>query len=701
MGRTSPYQPARLRAIVAAVAAAAMLLVLLPTVDAAAAPPQRGLTAPEVSGSVEQVAVTGAVPGATITLHGTAHRPVAEGTADAAGSYLFREVEPGRAYRVSQSVDGIQSRRSGPVHVSSPEDTPPASLYVRQDLEPGYGYFEVRDGTKLGYQLLLPDPEAWGEGPYPTVIDYSGYEPSQRIYDGLDRDFLALGYAVMGVNMRGTGCSGGAFDYFEWLQALDGYDMVETVAAQRWSDGVALVGKSYPGISQLFVAATQPPSLDAIVPGHVVGDYYRDVVYPGGMLNQTYAVAWAQRQEAIAAYPSGYTWVQDRVAEGDQVCEENQLLRGQNVGLFDMIASNPYDSEVWQRIAPDRFVDRIEVPTMLVNSWQDDTTGGRPAVLMDRFDPETTVRFVGTNGDHGEYYGPAVFADIAQFLSYYLDGEIPAVDADRFDSFDQALAAYEAADQATIHWETGAAGGRVPAFSTTFDTWPIPEAQPWRLHFQPDGSLSDATPDADATPGSTSYTYDPSARTAMYRTWSQPDPDTVATWTTPPLSEDTVLAGSASVDLWLDSTATDTDLEVLVTEVRPDGQEMYVQTGWLRASHRAEDPERSSVLRPHHLHQPDTQAPLTPGEYEPLRIEVFPFAHIFREGSTIKVSVEAPGGNRTRWMFGTIPGVATNSIAHTAAMPSSVVLPLVPHVEVETGLPACGTVRSQPCRPVQ
>jgi hypothetical protein len=71
---------------------------------------------------------------------------------------------------------------------------------------------------------------------------------------------------------------------------------------------------------------------------------------------------------------------------------------------------------------------------------------------------------------------------------------------------------------------------------------------------------------------------------------------------------------------------------------------------------------------------------------------VFPFAHIFREGSSIKISVEAPGGNRTRWAFGTIPGVATNTIAHTATMPSSVVLPLVPDVEVETGL-----LRAGPC----
>jgi X-Pro dipeptidyl-peptidase (S15 family) len=77
-----------------------------------------------------------------------------------------------------------------------------------------------------------------------------------------------LGYAVVDVNMRGTGCSGGAFDYLERLQSLDGYDVVETVARQPWvlHNRVGMAGVSYGGISQLFVGATAPPHLAAITP---------------------------------------------------------------------------------------------------------------------------------------------------------------------------------------------------------------------------------------------------------------------------------------------------------------------------------------------------------------------------------------------------------------------------------------------------
>ena len=82
--------------------------------------------------------------------------------------------------------------------------------------------------------------------------------------------------------MRGTGCSGGAFDYFEELQDLDGYDAIETLAHQTWSNGnVGMVGISYMGISQLFVAQTRPPHLRAITPLSVIADTVRSTLAPG------------------------------------------------------------------------------------------------------------------------------------------------------------------------------------------------------------------------------------------------------------------------------------------------------------------------------------------------------------------------------------------------------------------------------------
>ena len=105
-----------------------------------------------------------------------------------------------------------------------------------------------------------------------------------------------MGFTVVDVNMRGTGCSGGAFDFFEPLQSLDGYDVIETIARQPWvlHHKVGMMGISYGGISQLFTAQTQPPSLAAIAPLSVI-DATQTTLYPGGILNTGFAVTWAQR----------------------------------------------------------------------------------------------------------------------------------------------------------------------------------------------------------------------------------------------------------------------------------------------------------------------------------------------------------------------------------------------------------------------
>jgi hypothetical protein len=117
------------------------------------------------------------------------------------------------------------------------------------------------------------------------------------------------------------------------------------------------------------------------------------------------------------------------------VCLANQALRGQNVSMLQGIFGNPYDGPYWQARAPERLVGDIVVPTLLVNAWQDEQTGGGPAKLLERFPDTTPARLLGTNGDHGEYYRGDVWAEIVRFLDVYLGDQDPA-----------QVAAYEAED---------------------------------------------------------------------------------------------------------------------------------------------------------------------------------------------------------------------------------------------------------------
>ena len=616
------------------------------------------------------------------------------------------------------------------------------------------GFIPVAAGTPqatlLQYQVMFPDPGIWGPGPYAVVLDYSGYEPATSIFDGLDERFLSAGYAVAGVNMRGTHGSGGTFDYFEPLQAEDGADAVEWLAAQSWSNGrVAMAGKSWPGISQLYVAALNPQGLVAIAPGHTFGDLYRDVAYPGGIMNATFCSYWS-----VSRVYEGYVTGLVQYSESqDQQILVNQFGHLPNL-LFNPLvkmAVNQFDeASMYHQRSSWYFADEIGVPTFLIQAWQDEQVGGRAVDLATRLQPGLPWRLLGTNGDHAEYYGPEVFPHILRFFSYYVKQEIPAGEQQmvraplilpngkphpwrkiwRPETFQEALARYESEDRVIVNFENGATGERAASWTSTYDAWPPSQQVAWKLNFFPDRTLkTQSYPQptlgallgtlAPRSQGAIDYLYLPGigvqerggygidapfveVAAVPPGTWDdRPPAGAFAEFTTPPLTNDKVLLGTASVDLYIASTALDTDFEVTLSEIRPDGQETFVQQGWLRASHRKLNPYLSTPLRPYHTHQVlDVQA-LLPGVPTPVRIEVFPFAHTFRAGSRIRVAVTAPHLHPDLWGFAALPLPAMNTIFTSALYPSSISLPLIQGEGAQAPLPPADVLRNQPSRSAQ
>jgi len=723
---------------------------------------------PEAHGSVEQVYVIGAPVGADLTLSDATGASVQTATADRLGGYLFHQVAPGTGYRVTVADDGAQSRDLGPLTVTAPADVPPPSLYTGQTLraqapgqpaEASYGYITTRDGTELSASISLPGPVAGG--PYPTLIEYSGYDPSNPNAGQPVVKILAqlLGYAYVGVNIRGTGCSGGAFDFFETLQGLDGYDVVETVAAQPWAGRIGMAGISYPGISQLFVARTRPPHLSAITPLSVIDDTFRGTLYPGGIFNDGFALGWATDRVEQNRWPDpvGNGWAVDRIDAGDGQCAYDMLLRGQNREFLQQIVDNQYFPPVGsslyppggEALAPASFAGEIDVPTFIAGAWQDEQTGGHWPDMVAGFTsvPAGALKVTAQNGTHADALDPEILSRMIEFLDFYVARRIPSIPPavrfaapliyqtvtgvagvqlppDRFGGytdFGAALAAYQAEPPVRILWENGArpgspAGAPEPVGETAFSQWPPAAAVPTPWYLRPDGRLDPRPPElADGEPrGVDSYRYDPSARPradfagSSSGIWLADPPydwtplvdGKALSYVSEPLAHDTAMAGTGSVDLWLRSTAADTDLQVTLTEVRPDGRERYVQNGWLRASHRKLDAARSTELRPVHTHLEADAAPLPAGELVPVRVEIFPFGHVFRAGTRIRLSIEAPGGDRPLWTFKALQPTepVTDSVAHTTGMPSRVVLPVVPGVELGGGLAPCPSLRAQPCR---
>ncbi|MGB1682074.1 MAG: CocE/NonD family hydrolase [Acidimicrobiales bacterium] len=672
-----------------------------------------------------QVTVTGAAAGTELTLRGPGDEQV--GTVDELGNLLFRQVEPGEGWQVlALGSDPVLS--SDALRVPDFDEHPDQAFFDSQEIGEGFGYIEMRDGTLLSATVRLPGPIE--DGPYPTVVEYSGYDPSSPYeIEPAINIYGLLGWATVGVNMRGSGCSGGAFDYFEPMQSIDGYDVIEAIAAQDWvyENHVGMVGISYSGISQLFVAQTQPPNLAAITPISVIEDSYRSVVWPGGIYNNGFAKSWGEsRQGANEAY--GSAWVNQRIEEdGDEICDANQLLRSQNRDLGEAAAATAFwtDAE-GDPLSPRTFVDQITVPTFLAGSWQDEQTGGRFATMLDDFTEAPVFKAHLYNGAHADSLGPQSLAAATELLDVYVAERVPQIDPvvrfgapalyeavfgvsgielppDRFASLDEARATLESEPAITMFLENGAnpaaLGAPVPRGAVSFEQWPpsAADAVTWNLGDVVGGeSIAAFTVDVARSQLLTKAA-DDDGDEFEHLQWEPVEAGKAIVFETEPLSEDLLLTGSGRVSLSVQADEADADLQVTVSEVRPDGLEMYVQSGWLRASHRALDDSETTEVLPWHLFTEAANEPLPTGQFTKVDVAVFPAGHVFRAGSVVRLIVDSPGGNRNLWAFDVLGFDGSQVRIDPAA--SSLTLPFVSGVDVPAERPDCEHTRSQPCRP--
>lgn len=716
---------------------------------------------------VEQLTVTGAPPETLLTLYDSEGRRLLGLVTDELGQAVFayvpeefvifetgkgnaltsargRTLQPGGGYEIrNETVSPPEV--AGPLRVWSRDDAPDESLYEGQELHEGFNYIEMREGVKLSATVWFPDPTLWGtQEQWPTVIEYSGYSPSNP--DNPEPGSMIanlLGFAVVGVNMRGTGCSGGVFDIFNPAQQADGYDIVEVVARQPWvlHGQVGMVGLSYSGISQLYVASTRPPHLAAITPLSVIEDPWRQQ-WPGGIYNKGFTRQWLAERDRQAA-PGGQSWVRRRIEEGDEICAENQKLRLQNIDFEAFgraLEFYPVDEDA-RRLG--LLVQEIEVPVYLTGGWQDEQTGSRFATMLDDFVSTGVTKFTVYNGRHPDGYSPLVLTRWWEFLEFYVARRIPRLDPafrslapilfeqffgvpglgfepDRFPDFEDysgALAAYEAEAPVRVLFEVGAGhevpGAPVARFEESFAHWP-PTAEEARWYLGPEGRLLEEPP---AQSGADRYRHDPEAGDITYTDtpafdfilpqiefdWPPLSPGLGLSYLTDPLPEDTVVIGNGGyVELWFTSEAEEAHVEVTITDVDPDGIETIVQSGVFRVGHRnGIDAVRSGPFLVEYTYREEDFAPLVPGEFELVRVPIRPFAHPFRAGSRIRVLIDTPGRDSPLWAYEN-PDYGGRTVYHRVAWggehPSALVLPVVRGIAVPPGRPSCPSLRGQICR---
>jgi predicted acyl esterase len=717
-----------------------------------------------VGASVRQIWIQDADPGSTLVLLSPKRRVIRVGKADSYGSKIFREIRPRAGYRVVQRAAG---KWAGSRLVSSrrPGANPPQSSYEKlPPMKEGLNYVRMRDGIELAVAVRLPIGKDIDDGPFPTVMEYSGYgtaAPGDLLAQllggggggGLPAPDSAtvvgsalaplLGYASVSVQMRGSGCSGGAFGLFDLAATYDGYDIIEAVAAQDWSNGkVGLVGISFSGISQLFAAGSQPPSLSAIAPMSVTTDIYRGTGYPGGIFNSGFALSWVKDRvnDAKPAPEGGQPWARRMIEDfDDEKCLANQKLRLQTQDVLKLIDDNPFRTPlVFDQRSPGAWMNKIKVPTFLMGQYQDEQTGGDFVNTLSNLNSNPNVWINLQNGVHNDSIGPGNITQWVEFIDIFMGNRVPEIPAlflggtfgallgpsDPIQQSEYAdLPSVSAAKSAfrrdyprvRMMMDSGAGpvadGAQGPTWELRYNSWP-PKAQKARtFFFRPDGTLG-AKP---AAPSTTSYVADPAARpkTNLVNGGVNP-PQPNYNWApvadgkglgfvTPPLAEDLVIGGGSSVDLWLKSSARDTDLQVTISEVRPDGDETYVQTGWLRASHRKLKATGKNPLRVVPTHLAKDAANLPAGKFSQVRVPIFQAAHAFRAGSRLRVTIMAPGGDRSIWEFASLDdGSTTNTIQLGGNRASSLTIPVLQGATAKgTPLPDPTDLRGQPSRPYE
>ena len=266
----------------------------------------------------------------------------------------------------------------------------------------------------------------------------------------------------------------------------------------------------------------------------------------------------------------------------------------------------------------------------------------------------------------------------------------------------------------------------IPRSNSHSQRFPIPGTTARSWYLGPEGTLSERPA---TTQGVDSYTSDASATPLTdYSTntgpgglwgdasqwewnWAQPAAGSAVSYVSAPLSSDTTAIGAGAVNLWVESSTPDVDLQATVSEVRPDGNETFVQDGWIRASERklattSENmfKQTPTPLQPIPTFLASDLQPMPADEFVPVTIPLYFEGHVYRAGSRIRVTISAPNGTQPIWSFSqTQPeGTTANvSIAFGPGMPANLTLPIVPGVNVPPGLPPCPSLRNEPCRPYE
>jgi putative CocE/NonD family hydrolase len=494
----------------------------------------------------------------------------------------------------------------------------------------------MRDGVELLADVHRPDadgrfPALISASPYPRQIQDLG-APMGFIEAGASDFWVPRGYVHVIANLRGTGGSGGTFGFFDAQERRDMHDLVEWVAAQPWCDGnVGMIGISYFAMTQLEAAVERPPHLRAIFPVAVTADLYEAAMHHGlfssGFVTPFLAMIGLTSARSDHFWRSALVDAARSVLRTPPLHRKFATMNGESSITILHAAlklhhdPHPWD-DLWLAAAVEHplrdewwdernllpLLEHIEVPTYLGCDWQNvplHLPSTFPAMRALTNAPVVRVGMLGEFGLTWPWESLHVEA-LAWFDHWLKDRDTGILDG-----------------PAIRYWMPGADEWR------TSQSWPPAGIVGRSVCLRADGELGDD----EGAPGSRAFMV-LGAGLARARA-SETDPPSLLEWTTAPLAQALDVVGDIELDLQATSTAVDTAWIVTLQDVAPDGTVVDVTAGWLRASLRRVDPDRSSVGAPE-LPCRDAEV-VVPGVLTSYRIPLVTNARRFAPGHRIKL----------------------------------------------------------------
>lgn len=521
--------------------------------------------------------------------------------------------------------------------------------------------FRTSDGKVLYTTLRGESPLK----PRPTIVEVTPYGRADQTAN------FGPAYNRLTVHSRGTGKSTGQWSAVDSRDQKDVSEVLGWACRQSWSNGhLGLLGFSASAIAVYNSLRLPLPCVDAAAIGAGSNDLYRDLLYPGGIPN-------------LGATLAVGLWVLGPLAQTNFLDRINAIAGILTIG--QNWATRPTEDSWWTdhnvKDGPNSF------PILAVTGFYDVESRGpfENFKALKKSHPGTKLRVIGGH-DGSPSTMPSPFVQYGRWFDHYLLGADNGIDRE---------------PAVKMLLSEGGHGAMLDGDVKQVDAtdWPVPGTRWQRLFLNParadstksinDGSFSGTpplNPGTQSYPGETSLallgtdlnttaTIGELAESPIFAQTNLADSVSL-TYTTPPLKTAVDSAGPVALNIWLASTAKETDIHAVLADVWPDGSSFAVAQGRLRTSFPYVDTAKSvfdsrgEMVQPYPIHSSQNFAPAR--EAREYHVEFWPVGNRFKPGHRMRLYITGTSPLMVA------PPVGTNSVSTGPATPTKLLFPVLP-----------------------